>query len=274
MFQLSTFTEALVTSVTNRVEKHGDDEKKAVTLGLEITASNTLLDLIDPSLRHSLYRAKDDAEPELPEMERTTPVLRSNSFETHKLTTAYEGWTLAVDDGIDETQPMVFGGTKVDKFQVEAKQGGSIVLRFRAGTSDVDAEKLGKLAMHNGEAIWITLKAPEKKAGGTEATGADIDGTKGHPGVSAEDLFAGAGDVDPGDDDGDDDGEVSNPDAEAAGDALSEAEAKGENWPFPKDGAQPASDAAEFEAGAAQAIAAAGVTEKGRRPRKAAVHAE
>lgn len=188
MFEIVEFMEAQVRSVTNRVEKHGDDEKPAVTIGLEVTAANTLLDCIDPKIRHALYMAKPDSEPELPGVEPSTPVLRCNSFETHKLSASHEGWTLTIDDGIDGTDPMVFGGCKVDKFVVEEKQGGSIVLTFRVGTSDVDADKLGKLAMHNGQSIWITVTPPKP---GKEP----IDGTseafkRDHP--DATDLFAAA----------------------------------------------------------------------------------
>lgn len=185
MFELTTMTEAQVASVTNRIEKHGEDDMPAVSIGLAITGSNTLLDLIDPTIRHCLYKAIEDQE-QLPGVEETTPVLRCNSFKKHHLTTEYEGWTLAVDDGIDETTPMVFGGVKVDKFVIEeAMQGGSIVLKLRAGTNDVDADKLGKLAMHNGQTIWITLKAPERQPDA-------IDGSVGafqadHP--DATDLF-------------------------------------------------------------------------------------
>jgi hypothetical protein len=185
VFQITEFTEAHLASVTNRVEKHGDDDKPAVSLGIAIEAANTLLDCIDPKIRHALYMAVEGQE-QLPGVEPSTPVLRYNSFETHKLTTAHEGWTLAVDDGIDDTQPMVFGGCKVDKFSVEAKQGGSIVLRLRVGTSDVDADKLGKLAMHNGQSIWITLKAPEKKPDAIDGTQAAFQAD--HP--DAGSLFA------------------------------------------------------------------------------------
>lgn len=190
MFQIETFTEAHVASVTNRVEKHGDDEKPAVSLGLEITAANTLLDLIDPKLRHALYEAVEGQD-QLPGVEPATPLLRCHSFDTHTLTTSHEGWTLAVDDGIDDTQPMVFGTCKVDKFKVEAKQGGSIVLRFRVGTSDVDADKLGKLAMHNGQSVWITLKAPEKKPDAIDGSVAAFEAD--HPPAGegeGTDLFA------------------------------------------------------------------------------------
>lgn len=203
MFQLQEMTEAHIASVTNRVERHGEDEKPAVTLMLELTAANTILDLIDPKIRAALYMAVEDQE-DLPGVEAATPVLRCNSFEKHTLPTSYEGWTLAVDDGIDDTEPMLFGGVKADKFAFEAKQGGSIVLRFRVGTSDVDADKLGKLAMHNGQSIWITLRAPEKKPDAIDGTQAAFDAD--HP--DAGDLFAAehGSDAGPGDDDDQGDG--------------------------------------------------------------------
>lgn len=230
MFQILEFTEAHVASVTNRVEKRGDDEKPAVSIGLELTVANTLLDIIDPALRQALWKPKPDEEPELPGVEVSTPILRCNSIERVVLPTKHEGWTLAVDDGIDDTKPMLFGGTKVDKFSVEPMQGGSAVLRLRCGSSDIDAEKIGKLAMHNGQSIWITLTPPEKPA---EA----IDGTVGHPGAAASsepdatDLFAGG--TESGSDS--DESGADAGDAGEAEDGPNEPE-RGENWPFPQKG--------------------------------------
>jgi hypothetical protein len=138
MFQIETFTEALLATVTSRPELHGDEKKPAVSLGLELTLANTALDCIDPKIRHALYTAVEGQD-QLPGVEPATPVLRCNSFDRHTLPAKYEGWTLQVDDGIDETTPLTFGGCKVDKLSVEAKQGGSVVLRMRVGTSDLDA---------------------------------------------------------------------------------------------------------------------------------------
>ncbi len=180
MFQLTEFTQATINSVTPRVEKHGDEDKPAVSIKLSIEGPNTLLDAIDPNIRHALYKAVDDQE-QLPGVEPATPVLRCNAFEKHTLTASHEGWTLAIDSEVDEAAPMMFGGCKCDKFSVDAKQGGSIVLTIRVGTSDIDADRLGWLGMHNGEDIWITLTPPKPKA---EA----IDGTVGHPGASGPDA--------------------------------------------------------------------------------------
>lgn len=161
MLEILEFTEATLATVTTRTEKHGDEDVPAVTLGLELTVANTMLDVIDPTIRHALYRRHDGQE-DLPGVEQSTPVLRCNSINRAILATKYDGWTLEVDDGIDETTPKAFGSCKVDKFTVEPKQGGSCVLRMRVGTSDLDAERSGMLGMHVGQPVWIKLRAPEK----------------------------------------------------------------------------------------------------------------
>lgn len=186
MFEILTMTEVHLATFTKREETHGDEKVAAVSIGVELTGANTLLDAIDPQIRHALYRVVDEAAEPMPGIEPATPVLRCNSFEKHSLTATHEGWTLCVDDGIDETAPMTFGGCKVDKLAFEAKQGGSVVLRFRIGTSDLDAERLGKLGMLHGHAMWITLKAPEKKAEAIDGTTAAFQAD--HP--DAGDLFA------------------------------------------------------------------------------------
>lgn len=222
MFQIPETTEAALTAVTNRTEKHGDEDVPAVSLQVSIEAANTLLDSIDPAIRQALYKAVDDQE-QLPGVEPTTPVLRCNSFGTLEIDRAHEGWTLEIDAGIDEGEPMTFSGCKVDKFRVDAKQGGSVVLRMRIGTSDVDADRLGALAMHNGQSIFVRMIAPEPKAEAIDGTQTAFDAD--HPDVGG--LFAEAHDGAGPDDDGDDDGS-GHPDGEASKAAL---DASGNN-PF------------------------------------------
>lgn len=163
MLELHEFTEARMASLTTRIQKHGDEDVPAVSLGLQMTVANTMLDVIDPSIRESLFK-RVDGQPDLPGLESTTPALRCNSIDRAVLSTKYEGWTLEIDDGIDETTPKTFGGVKVDKFVVEPMTGGTFLLSLRVGTSDLDAEKSGMLGMRLGQSIWIKLRAPERVA--------------------------------------------------------------------------------------------------------------
>lgn len=244
MLQITEFTEAKLSSVTNRIERHGDEEVPAISLGVEIETANTLLDSIDPGIRQALYKAKPDAEPELPGVEQSTPVLRCNSFDTVALTTAHEGWRVLVDDGIDETEPMEFTGVKVDKMRVDAKQGGSIVLKMRLGTSDVDADKLGKLGMHNGQSIWLKLLKPEPEQEPIDGTTAAFQADH----QDATDLFSASG-TPAGSDDGDD---------VPADDG---AEGNGAGQVEQGDGAD---EQAAIEAGMAASVASAGLKPKRR----------
>lgn len=99
MFQITEMTEAHVASVTNRTEANGDERVPAVSIGLEMTVPNTMLDLIDASIRHALYKAVEGQD-ELPGVDPATPVLRCNSFDSVSLVTSHEGWALKVDDGV------------------------------------------------------------------------------------------------------------------------------------------------------------------------------
>ena len=183
MFQILEFVEAKM-AVQTRTEKHGDEDQPAVTLSLTLTTANTLLDTIDAGLRHALYKAVEGQDV-LPDVEPTTPVLRANSIDRVLLTTAHEGWTLLVDDGIDETDPRTFTGCKVDKLSIEPQQGGSVILRVRVGTSDVDADSLGWLGMHNGQSVWVQIRKPEPKPDAIDGSVAAFQAD--HP--DATDLF-------------------------------------------------------------------------------------
>jgi hypothetical protein len=265
MFEITEYTEARLASVTNRTEKHGDEEVPAVSLSVEITAANTLLDVIDPSIRHALYKAAEGQE-QLPGMEPTTPVLRCNSFDIVALTTAHDGWRLLVDDGFDETAPMEFHGVKVDKLRVDAKQGGTVIVKVRLGTSDVDASRLGKLGMHNGQLIWVKVLKPEPKADAIDGTTAAFEADHPQAGADAGDLFAAEHGGTP--DEADSEGGES--------DLRAEAEREeGVAWPFPTGDNQfkhdqGAAEQAELEAGMSASIQAAGLQPKGRRPRRTA----
>lgn len=187
MLQILEMTEAKLATLTPRSEKHGDDEKPAVSLGLELTTSNEILDLIDKELAPRLFK-HSDSKP-LPGVRDALTVLACNSIERATLAVKHEGWTLAVDDGIDDSKPLSFGSCKVDKVSVEPMQGGSIVLRMRVGTSDLDAAKSGMLGMHVGQSIWITLTAPKP--------GEAKDDDKAPKGKTpdATDLFVAGGDA-------------------------------------------------------------------------------
>lgn len=191
MFALLDKTEALLTSVTPRTEVHGDDRVFAISLGLKITGPNTLLDKLTPALRHMIYTAKPDAEPELDGIEASTPLLRCPGVELMNLKVSLEGWTLAIDASFDEDEPITIGGCKVDKFRVSPSQGGTVDLMFRIGSNDIDQDEAGWLCSHLAREIWVTLTPPEAKAEAIDGTGEQFQAEHPDlPGPDAGELFS------------------------------------------------------------------------------------
>jgi hypothetical protein len=119
---------------------------------------------------------------------------------------------MTIEHGIDDSTALELYGCALDKFEVDAKEGGSVVVRWSlASNKTVTPELVGALCALEGCEIVATLQPPKPDA--------VIDGTgeefkKDHP--DAGDLFAAehGGEAGPdGDDtDPDDDGSA-HPDA-------------------------------------------------------------
>lgn len=177
---------ATLKSVTPRKETHGDQKVTAVSLGLKFTAPNTILDHLSPSLRTTFYKPVDD-QPGLDGIDVPTPILRQPGILMVALKGQLDGWTLSVEHGIDEDDPIVCGGCKIDNFRVVPMQGGTVELHVRIGTSDIDGDEIGLLCSNLAEEIVVSITAPKPME-------EPIDGSKegGGPGFDedAGSLFA------------------------------------------------------------------------------------
>lgn len=187
MFELIDPISATLKSLTPRTERHGEDDVFAISLGLSITAPNTLLDRLSSTLRKTLYMPVE-GQSQLPGVEESTPLLRSKDIEELKVKGRFEGWTLNVDHGIDASEPITIGDGKCDAFKVLAMEGGTIELSFRFGSNDVDAMEAGLLCSKLHQEVSITLKAPEKQPEPIDGSQAAFDTD--HP--DAGQLFADA----------------------------------------------------------------------------------
>lgn len=251
---------AKLSSVTPRTERHGDDEVFAISLGFKLTTANTILDRLNPTLRDALYKAVEGQEV-LPGVDATTPLLRTRAIDSLSLGACFEGWTLTIPHGIDEDQPIKIGNARVDKFKVTPHEGGSVDLTFRVGSNDIDATEAGLLCAKLGQEVDISLTAPVIATGAPVIDGSTEAFKADHP--EAGDLFAdGAADQHAGDFGTDETGAPGAGDSDDAG-----ADSEGGET-------DQAGDAAEFEAGAAAAIAKAGVAPRGRRGRKTSAAVE
>lgn len=140
IFELKTPTTALLASVTNRSEHHGDDHVPAVSLGLTIQTSAKVLDMLAPEL---------------------APVLGVAGVESVALATACEGWTLAIEGGINDASTITLGGCRLDNFRVAPLNDGLVELRLRVASHDLTPLTLGAIGMRVQQDIVVTLRAPK-----------------------------------------------------------------------------------------------------------------
>lgn len=280
LFSLPNNTECVLTTFVGRTQKSGPDDVPVVTFRLKMASvSNMLLDLFSKTIRHTVYRAVEGQE-QLPGMEDTTPILQSKDLTEWSPDTCLEGWRVIVARGIGDDSALQMGSCKVDDFRFSFFDGGHMDVDFRISTADVDEAGAGMLWGRQKRKVFVMITAPEAPTAKPAIDGSVEAFKKDHPefadgtadGAAADGADRHAGDFGAADDDS------AGPGAGSSDDAPFGEPQRGEAWPFPQDdgaadsegGETDSADAAAFEAGAAAAIAKAGVAPRGRRGRKTA----
>jgi hypothetical protein len=72
----------------------------------------------------------------------------------------------------------VLAGAKLDKFEIDAKEGGTVDIWWKCSASRLDRDMLGKLGVMIGLEQVVRITAP--------TVGEAIDGTVGHPAAEAQ----------------------------------------------------------------------------------------
>lgn len=162
--------EAKLKLVQPRNEKHGEDKIVAVSLHLQFTGPNTILDLLSPTLREALYMRSADQE-DLPGVEPSTPRLRTHDLGSLAPTCkAVEGGTFYVEHGIGEE--IALGLATAAKWRVDAMEGGTVHLHFRINSSDIGHDDIATLVGKMGQVVHCRFVPPEPASEDT------IDGTQ------------------------------------------------------------------------------------------------
>ena len=142
IFELTRPTTAMLASVVSRSEHHGEDKVPAVSLGLTMQSSASVLDMLCPEL---------------------TPLLGVAGVERIALKTVCEGWTIHVEHGIeaDNDAGITLGGCRLDKFRVAPGNDGTCELRLRVASHDLTPMTLGLLGMKVQQDVVVTIVAPK-----------------------------------------------------------------------------------------------------------------
>jgi hypothetical protein len=140
IFELTNPTTALLASVGNRSENHGQDKVPAVSLGLTIQSKASVLDMLCPEL---------------------APLLGVPGVESIALKTICEGWAIHMEHGANDDSAITLGGCRLDKFRVTPGNDGLVELRLRVGSHDLTPMTLGLIGMKVQQDVVVKIIAPK-----------------------------------------------------------------------------------------------------------------
>lgn len=188
-FDLPADARVKLTKATPRKEIHGDERVQAISLRLRWETTNENLALLHPNLKDMLFfrAAPTDAQGDIPDVPQITPNLRvpSVSLPLKLADASFTGYTLKIDHGIDDSSALELYLCSLDKFTVDAKEGGSAVIEWSMGSNkEVTPELVGALCELEGDEIIVNLTPP------STTSGPAIDGTKDLPGFGEGTAFA------------------------------------------------------------------------------------
>lgn len=256
-------TRLKLTKATPRKETHGKELVQAISLRLEWwPQDNAAVNMLHEGLQDALWWVPPEAKAQA-ELDGIAPVKKHRRVPTLAMPlsveAAFSGYTVTIEHGIDEQTELELYACSLDKFKVDAKEGGSVAISWSlASNKQVTPQLVGALCGLEGGEVVATFTPP--------TAGDAIDGSveafqRDHPG--ADDMFDGDA---AGHRDGDDDtSEGGDPDA---GDGRGEngEPVRGENWPFPQGALDGSSDEERSRAALAAAAADGQKTKRSRRP--------
>lgn len=148
---------ALLSHVTIRTEKHGEDVEPASTLKFEIERDNKVLEEIAEGLRAALYY---DDESSLPLESDWLPDLRFPVLGKIPLDIEAEGYTVQVI-GQKPRATLTFQECEIKNASLECAEGGTVTITLSVNCHP-DAGDVAKLYRLNGHKVELTLEPPEE----------------------------------------------------------------------------------------------------------------
>lgn len=160
MFQLQE-ARARIANVNPRAEKHGDENKLACDIKVEVTLSGDALNAFDPGLRAALYReVRKGEQAELPGIGDSKfgavrfPMLKPVNWDEE-----FPGYTLLVGAGLGLSDPVELADVMLRKFTFLPLTGGSLEMTFSV-VAHPEADEVGALCTMIQDDAVLTLTPP------------------------------------------------------------------------------------------------------------------
>ena len=151
---------AKLNNVNPRMELHGDEKRLAADLSLHFKLDNDALAMIHPSLKSMLYMKGDNsAQADMLNGKDDLRALRIPDLGSLKFGKEQTGCSVVIPYGIDAKTAIKLDGVTVDKFVVDAAEGGTVEIGCRA-IIHCDEMTMGRLCGMQQQDIEISITAP------------------------------------------------------------------------------------------------------------------
>jgi hypothetical protein len=152
-----------IVSVTNVSEKHGKERVPALSIGLYLVGSGSILDQFDSALRPMLYRKPQPTPGGLPleydDNELTElrfPFMRNLAWDRK-----YAGFMLRIRIGATGADDVLLTECGLKDIRFVAQEGGSVGVAFKVTAHPKDEIDHGKVATRLQQEIFIDLTPPD-----------------------------------------------------------------------------------------------------------------
>lgn len=152
---------AMVTSVTNISEKHGNQRVPAVSIGIAITGSGDLLGEFDPALRSFLYRKPQPKPGELPIEHDGLTELRFPLLKNPSWNKEWAGYMLRFSIGATGKEDVLLTDVDIKGISINPLEGGSVTISLKAHAQPQSEGDHGKIARMLQQECTLSLTPPD-----------------------------------------------------------------------------------------------------------------
>jgi hypothetical protein len=160
MFRLDSHL-ARISAVTNGSENHGKELVPALSITLQITGSNALLDEFDPDLKYVLYRMPQTKPGQLPVKDQNLSDLVFPALRNMQWDKEYAGYTLRFHIGASGMEDVICGEVGIKEIHITPLDGGSVIISMKARCHPKDEVDHGKLARLLKHELQIDMVPPD-----------------------------------------------------------------------------------------------------------------
>jgi hypothetical protein len=152
---------AKIVSCTNVAEKHGKERVAALSIGLYLVGSGSMLDQFDNAIRSMLYRKPQPTPGELPMEHDDLTELRFPFMRNFAWDRKYAGYLLRFHIGATGADDVLLAECGLKDIRFVAQEGGSVGIGFKVTAHPNNEVDHGRIATRLQQEIFIDLTPPD-----------------------------------------------------------------------------------------------------------------